>query len=94
MNAATNRTATTTTFGGRDQQTAAAAVLTGYLGMCPTCATGPVAIDDEYTASVAPARCPTCGQTSVEYGMIAEMDAILATMHGFDALTAAVAESA
>lgn len=65
-------------------------VLKGYLGMCPTCAAAPDLVTDEYSASVIPATCPTCGQTSVEYGMIAEMDALLSAMNGLDALSAAL----
>lgn len=65
-------------------------ILKGYLGMCPTCAAGPAEVVDEYTASVAPAMCPTCGETSVEYGMIVEMDALLRGMTGLDALSAAI----
>lgn len=65
-------------------------ILKGYLGMCPTCAATPAEVVDEYTASVTPATCPTCGETSVEYGMIVEMDALLTTMNGLDAVSAAI----
>lgn len=64
--------------------------LRGYLGMCPTCFANPMQVVDEYTDSVVPAICPTCGHASVEYGMVIEMDAILARLNGLDALAAAV----
>ncbi len=86
---ATNQTSTTL----RARTPGAAhdtAILRGYLGMCPTCAAGPVQVQDEYTASVAPAMCPTCGETSVEYGMIVEMDTLLRGMNGLDALDVAL----
>ncbi len=64
--------------------------LAGHLGTCPTCLASPATVVDEYTASVAEATCPTCGHTSVEYGMVVEMDAILARLNGLDALAAAL----
>lgn len=86
MNATTQHTGNAHQHGGNTT----ACALSAHLGTCPTCVGGPVQIVDEYDASVAPALCPTCGQTSVEYGMILEMDAILARLNGLDALDRAL----
>lgn len=86
MNAATNQT-----LNALDVQALGSVSnghsLSAYLEMCPTCSAGP-AIDDEYTTSVLPTLCPTCGQASVEYGMITAMDAILTTLNGLDTVGA------
>lgn len=66
--------------------------LSAYFGTCPTCAANPLTFADEYSASVPSALCPTCGHASVEYGMIIEMDAILARLNSLDALGATLDE--
>lgn len=65
---------------------------------CPTCWIGPAdeataAVDrfsGEYGYDVSPATCPTCLVTSVEWGLVAAMDAVLAQLLGVTRLEAAV----
>lgn len=64
-------------------------------GMCSTC----FAADESdldglpgaaHHPQVAPAPCPTCGVTSIEYGLTRAIDAALAEMTGLDRLDAAL----
>ncbi len=65
---------------------------------CPTCWIGPAdrataavaRFSGEYGYDVAPATCPTCLVTSVEWGLVAAMDAVLAELLGLTRLEAAV----
>lgn len=61
---------------------------------CPTClAAGAACLDALPGAAhpgVLPAQCPTCGVTSIEYGLVIAIDNVLLDMHGLDRLDAAI----
>ncbi|QQS02347.1 MAG: hypothetical protein IPK37_08590 [Austwickia sp.] len=61
---------------------------------CPTCqAAGDSAIDVLPGAShpgVRPAQCPTCGVTSIEFGLVLAIDDVLVEMTGLDRLDKAL----
>lgn len=76
-----------------DEATSAALALP-----CPTCWIGPADVATaavgrfagEYGYDVPPATCPTCGVTSLEWGLVAAMDAVLAGLLGLARVEAEV----
>lgn len=62
--------------------------------MCPTCLAGDdPALDTlpgAHHPGVAPATCPTCAVSSIEYGLTLAIDATLADMIGLDRLDGAL----
>lgn len=77
----------------RDVPAAASMGELAHAANCPTClAAGTAALDALPGAQhpgVLPAQCPTCGVTSVEYGLLVAIDAVLADMSGLALLDAA-----
>ncbi len=69
---------------------------------CPTCwigtpdhATAAVSrFAGEYGYDVAPAMCPTCQVESVEWGLVTQMDLVLADLLGWTRLERAIGEVA
>lgn len=65
---------------------------------CPTCWIGPAdqataavaRFGGEYGYDAAPATCPTCLVTSMEWGLVTAMDAVLAELLGLARLDAEV----
>lgn len=64
------------------------------LAACPTClsATEPSldALPDAAHPGVRAAQCPTCGVSSIEYGLVLAIDAVLADMGGLERLDRAL----
>ncbi|MCA0436180.1 MAG: hypothetical protein M9891_01310 [Austwickia sp.] len=63
---------------------------------CPTCLAAPQGILDPLPGAthpgVRPAACPTCGVTSIEFGLVVAIDDVLGEMVGLDRLAAALDE--
>lgn len=57
---------------------------------CPTCLAADGDVLDVLPGAahpgVLPARCPTCGVTSIEYGLVGAIDDVLVEMTGLDRL--------
>jgi hypothetical protein len=88
MSALLNGTTTAPTATGA--ATNSVAILASYLDTCPTCqgwnGTDIQAADLTFSSST----CPTCGQASLEWDMLLEIDAILTDLNAFGALDQAV----